>query len=301
MPILVSLATTDDEIEMALADKRGTQFDLVVFHPSYEYEQFIGGIAPAIADEDKKGISSGTTDQDQVLNLLRNLGTLGMFRSMTYRSKPGIFLELCLAAQQRHDPVVLIIDEINRGNLSKLLGELIYALEYRGERLADGKETNVVRLPFEYGGSDKLFVPKNLYIIATMNSSDQSIGHIDAAIRRRFPQIMVGPDRQAVIENWKGVQQTERGERLADLMRDLNTELANGELGNEIGVGHSYFLCDSTLQEDGGQVKVRRQVRRKWEYQVLPLLKQYQHVTSLKQERIENYYTGRLQDILPSE
>ena len=90
--------------------------------------------------------------------------------------KPGPFLRLCRAAEKNDQPVVLVIDEINRGNLPKLLGEFVYALEYRGCQ---------VTLPFDDGRTD-LIVPRNLYVIATMNSADRSIGHIDVAIRRRF-------------------------------------------------------------------------------------------------------------------
>lgn len=87
-------------------------------------------------------------------------------------------MRLCRRAEKdQSKPVVLIIDEINRGNLPKLLGELVYALEYRG---------NPVTLPFVCHNRSDLIIPENLYIIATMNSADRSIGHIDVAIRRRF-------------------------------------------------------------------------------------------------------------------
>lgn len=140
----------EDEIEKLLEPYRKVnRFDLVVFHPAYEYEQFVVGIEPNEIDG-----------------------------KVAFRTKPGVFLRLCHTAKQnQQQPCVLIIDEINRGNLPKLLGELVYALEYRGHE---------VSLPFTCEGSDKLIVPKNLYIIATMNSADRSIGHIDVAIRRRF-------------------------------------------------------------------------------------------------------------------
>jgi hypothetical protein len=80
---------------------------------------------------------------------------------LSFKAKAGVFTRLCRKAQDGNLPAVLVIDEINRGNLPKLLGELVYALEYRGHE---------VRLPFDDGRSD-LIVPENLYVIATMNSA----------------------------------------------------------------------------------------------------------------------------------
>ena len=122
--------------------KKEGRFELVVFHPAYEYEQFVGGIAPRLG---KQGLE--------------------------YEVKLGPFFNLCTWVRNNKRRAVLVIDEINRGNLPKLMGELVYALEYRD---------NDVTVPFE---GHSLEVPQDLYIIGTMNSSDRSIGHIDAAIR----------------------------------------------------------------------------------------------------------------------
>src|SRR3954464_780609 len=108
MPVLVGPAMTDEQVEEALTGyRKAHRFDLVVFHPAYEYEQFVGGIEPMVAGS--------------------HLG---------FQVKAGVFLRLCRQAepspdQPRRPSVVLVIDEINRGNLPKLLGELVYALEYR--------------------------------------------------------------------------------------------------------------------------------------------------------------------------
>jgi len=104
--------------------------------------------------------------------------------------------------------VVLLIDEINRGNLPKLLGELVYALEYRG---------STVTLPFSYEGSSHLVIPKNLYVIGTMNSADRSIGHIDVAIRRRFGLFHLPPNPEVVKSEWARQEKPAIGNRLADL------------------------------------------------------------------------------------
>ncbi|MHB1423862.1 MAG: McrB family protein [Gemmataceae bacterium] len=234
--------STDDEIEEELKGYEN-RYDLVVFHPAYEYEQFVGGIEP-------------TPTEGQHL---------------TFETKPGVFLRLCRRAEQNKSAsCVLIIDEINRGNLPKLLGELVYALEYRGHE---------VTLPFEYGGSRTFRIPKNLYIIATMNSADRSIGHIDVAIRRRFALFPLGPNAQVVRDFWRDIGDEGCGRRLAELMDKMNADLkkvqeASGEA--ELGVGHSYFLPkrESSFEE------AKQQVKMKLLYQVRPLLRVYAELLS---------------------
>lgn len=177
---------------------------------------------------------------------------------MKYKHSDGPFLRLYLKALG--DPgknYVLIIDEINRGNLSKLLGELLYALEYRGR---------TVRLPYK---NLEITVPKNLYIVATMNSSDRSIGHIDVATRRRFAVFHVPPDPKVVIKEW-GDDDNGIGDKLANLMVRLNAELKNaGEGAGELGVGHSYFLPNEDVSDKVASVLI------KINYQLIPLLREY--------------------------
>ena len=210
------------------------RFDLVVFHPAYEYEQFVGGIEP-----------EPTADAQHV----------------SFKAKAGVFTRLCRKAEKINLPAALIIDEINRGNLPKLLGELVYALEYRG---------HIVRLPFDDGRSD-LIVPKNLYVIATMNSADRSIGHIDVAIRRRFGLYAQGAKPEVVQQVWASVGDEPYGAQLADLMVRLNERLDSGHdpsAAVELGVGHSYFL---PVPGSSGEI-AKKQVHMKWSYQVQPLL-----------------------------
>ncbi len=217
---------------------------LVVFHPAYEYEQFVGGIAPSADDRG----------------------------NLRYEVQQGIFLRLCIQTQSGQKSV-LIIDEINRGSLPKLLGELVFALEYRD---------HPVSLPFRYKDrldkeTSELIIPRDLIVIGTMNSSDRSIGHIDVAIRRRFALYRVSPDESIVETWWRDRGEAEFGVKLGEFLRDLNKAL-RGDSNDELLVGHSYFLGDS-----------KKQVRRKWEYQVLPLLKEYGSMTSFSQTRLEEY------------
>ena len=194
---------------------------------------------------------------------------------MAYRVEPGIFWKMCEQAATK--PAVLIIDEINRGNLPKLLGELVYALEYRDR---------TVRLPVEYKGSRDLKVPKNLYIIGTMNSSDRSIGHIDVAVRRRFGLFHVKPEPAIVQSFWQS-RDAKFGSQLVALMNRLNDSLRQKDHGGELRVGHAYFLASPELTTDGDEL--RQQVVRKWENQVQQLLQEYDQLMNLGAKFFERF------------
>jgi 5-methylcytosine-specific restriction protein B len=187
------------------------------------------------------------------------------------------------AAEQHGQPAVLIIDEINRGNLPKLLGELLYALEYR---------TATVRLPFEWRGRSDLSVPHNLLLIGTMNSSDRSIGHIDVAVRRRFGLIHVAPDPSVVRKFWSEFD-AGWGERLAGLMEKINSELGECDRGGELRIGHAYFLANRTLPD------LKQQVRRNWLFQVQQLLEEYRNVLNLPDDFVERYSVATFSVVKP--
>lgn len=230
----------DDDVVLQLEEfRKAGRFDIVVFHPAYEYEQFVGGIGPNVEGE-----------------------------GLGFQVKMGPFLKLCRAAGRTDQPVVLLIDEINRGHLPKLLGELVYSLEYRGEK---------VRLPFSCDGRDELVIPDNLFVIGTMNSSDRSIGHIDVAIRRRFGLVPFGPDSEVVRKIWLK-HDADFGKSLTDLMETVNMKLRahDTSAAEELGVGQSYFLP----AEGSSTAKAKQQVQLKWEYQVIPLLKEYAQLLS---------------------
>ena len=133
--------------------------DTVQFHPSYAYEDFMQGIHPQVEDGE-----------------------------LTYRIQAGRFLEFCEEAGKRdaQTPCVLIIDEINRANLSRVFGELMYLLEYRDKAI-----------PLAVGG-EKFNIPANVYLIGTMNTADRSIALVDHALRRRFAFIHLPPDYEVL-------------------------------------------------------------------------------------------------------
>lgn len=177
---------------------------------------------------------------------------------------------------------VLIIDEINRANLSSVLGELIYALEYRGEEV-DGL--------YDVGGSNKLVLPPNLYIIGTMNTADRSIGHIDYAIRRRFAFVEVKPqvlpedfEKELFIEVSKLFVTDPFAEKL-NPSQFLSSEFRP----QDVWLGHSYFIRKKNV---GPEVRLK--------YEIIPLLEEYVKdgvlkdslTTWLEIERLQMYYSN---------
>ena len=144
---------------------------------------------------------------------------------------------------------VLVIDEINRANLSAVLGELIYALEYRGE---------AVKSMYAIEGENNLILPPNLYIIGTMNTADRSVGHIDYAIRRRFAFVNILPKD---LTNELGDQF--ESALFAKVTNLFNTNLSPEFKKEEVQLGHSYFITKNT------PIDIR------WEYEIKPILLEY--------------------------
>ena len=154
---------------------------------------------------------------------------------------------------------VLIIDEINRANLSKVLGELITLLE-ADKRLGEMNEVKV-KLPYS---KDEFGVPANLYIIGTMNTADRSVGYIDYAIRRRFAFITIKADR-SVIESFNTSTSTLALQYFDKVKAWMSNDNVIGDIdADDLMVGHSYFLADSIDS-----------LKTKMLYEVIPLLLEY--------------------------
>ena len=163
---------------------------------------------------------------------------------------------------KKKKPYVLVIDEINRANLSAVLGELIYALEYRGE---------AVQSMYVIDGENNLILPPNLYIIGTMNTADRSVGHIDYAIRRRFAFVNVLPNElekdfhkelfRAVSELFISNYDEYISNPDIELKRALT--LSNEFKSEDVWLGHSYFITKNT------PIDIR------WEYEIKPILLEY--------------------------
>ena len=174
------------------------------------------------------------------------------------------------AKKFKKKPYILIIDEINRANLSAVLGELIYALEYRGE---------AVQSMYAIDGENNLILPPNLYIIGTMNTADCSVGHIDYAIRRRFAFVNILPKD---LTNELGDQfKSELFDKVTNL---FNTNLSPEFKKEEVQLGHSYFITKNT------PIGIR------WEYEIKPILLEYAKDGILVGEGIETTINNLIND-----
>lgn len=174
---------------------------------------------------------------------------------------------------------VLIIDEINRANLSSVLGELIYALEYRGES---------VDSMYEIGGDNKLMLPPNLYIIGTMNTADRSVGHIDYAMRRRFAFVDVLPkdlssEEGIVFDADLFAEVSSLFVKDFDLSRDYSKEkieraatLSSEFDPKDVWLGHSYFIQQYEKDVDGKDDSDKPyDFNLRVEYEIKPILREY--------------------------
>lgn len=166
---------------------------------------------------------------------------------------------------QEEKPVVLIIDEINRGNVSKIFGELITLLE--ADKRNKGNHPVKVILPY----SKTLFgVPSKLYIIGTMNTTDRSTGAIDYALRRRFAFVTLKSNRDVITKHYDEIANEDLKNTALDLFDDISNFINDpkhlcGELGfDDLMVGHSYFMAED---ENG--------LRNKMEYEIIPLINEY--------------------------
>ncbi len=196
---------------------------VVQFHPSYAYEDFVEGFRPV-----KHG------------------------DSFSYELKPGPLVAIANeAASQPSKTFVLIIDEINRGNLAKIFGELYFLLEYR--------DTEITMQYRTYG--ETFTLPPNLLFIGTMNTADRSIASLDMAIRRRFSFQELSMSREPIsglLRKW--LEREGLDLRVADAMDYANSFIADERLK----LGHSYFMR-RTVFEDLPKI---------WEFQILPQLRE---------------------------
>lgn len=207
----------------------------VAFHPSYAYEDFVEGMRPIVDD-------SG---------------------NLSYQVRAGILRVMCSrAAADPYHRYVLIIDEINRANLSKVFGELIALIE--DDKRAGMPNALTVKLPYS---GDNFTVPKNLYIIGTLNTADRSIALMDVAMRRRFAFVDVPPRPELL----KPLPLAD-GYRLdlAAVLTVLNARIREA-IGRSHEIGHSYFI-HLVNRAPEYQLSALSHV---WNTQILPLLEDY--------------------------
>jgi len=203
-------------------------YKTVTFHQTFSYEEFMEGIK-AKPTEDGTGV--------------------------VYDVEDGIFKEFCeTATDDPKNKYIMIIDEINRGNISKIFGELITIIE------KDKREDKKITLAY----SKKEFsVPKNVLIIGTMNTADQSLTHLDAALKRRFTMMEIYPD-PSVLRNYK----VEGKINLTDLLEAINTKLVDNKF-RDGQIGHSYFMSGKYPLSKISELQMV------FAYDIIPLLREY--------------------------
>ncbi|MFF5857742.1 AAA family ATPase [Streptomyces sp. NPDC012751] len=220
-------------LAMKLAEYFGggpEQVKIVQFHPSYAYEDFFEGFRP-VADPETREVAFRLT-----AGPLRELADLA--------SREG----------NRHVPHFLIIDEINRANLAKVFGELYFLLEYRKKSLR-----------LTYSGDD-FALPRNLFVIGTMNTADRSIALVDAAMRRRFAFVELSPRTEptaGLLARW--LRREDRDPEPARLLDALNARIEDGDFA----IGPSYLMKPGVYR-DGG-------LERTWRTKILPLLEEHHY------------------------
>lgn len=215
--------------------REGGEVELVQFHPSYAYEDFVGGFRP----QEDGGGGFGYTRTD------------GPLRRVAAK-----------AAAEPERPYVLIIDEINRGNIPKIFGELLFLLEY-GQR----------ELHLQYWPEELFSLPPNLFLIGTMNTADRSIALVDAALRRRFYFVEFSPTAPPV----KGVLAGWLREHGLDSEPARLLERLNAAIGMEdFAIGPSYFITRDGTAPD---------LERIWQREIMPLLREHHYGTSWDEGR----------------
>jgi len=214
-------------------------WDIVQFHPSLTYDDFVRSLR---AEPVPGGVTFVPTN-----------------RLFGFLCEVGRHLR-SLGAQAE---VLLLVDEINRADISKVLGELIYGLEYRDQP---------VTTAYAVDGSATLVVPSNLRLVGTMNTADRSIALIDYALRRRFVYLDIAPDRGVILDSLLFHHTTIRDAAL--VMFDAIGRLfeASAEL-RAIQVGHSYLLPDSGA---ASAEEAADSIARRFAYEVIPLLFEYE-------------------------
>lgn len=210
------------------------EYKIIQFHPAYTYEDFV------------RGIVAKTNDAGDISYEVENK-ILADFAKKAIENPNGNY--------------VLIIDEINRANLPSVLGELIYALEYRGEFVQSIYE-------YEYEGTRDIKLPKNLYIIGTMNTADRSVGHIDYAIRRRFAFYDVLPSKKVITFQ----EATKLFESIEKLFKGDNAQISSDFDADDVQLGHSYFLPS---QKDISEEDFYKELSIKLKYEIKPILYEY--------------------------
>lgn len=241
------------------------QFAFVQFHPSYDYTDFVEGLRP---------VSSENSD---------NPG----HKEMSFELYPGTFMEIanrarrewesCANTEQAPQKYVIVIDEINRGDISKIFGELFFSVDpdYRGESGSiDTQYRNLHGSEFKKRGgldsNEKFYVPENLYIIGTMNDIDRSVDSFDFAMRRRFTFIEITAEKSEFML----CGDEKHSENAKTVMEAVNDKIASPNfLDENYQIGASYFL--DVVDPKIGDSDEKEVYTHLWNDKIGPLIHEY--------------------------
>ncbi|EII3002527.1 AAA family ATPase [Vibrio cholerae] len=228
----------------------------VTFHQSYGYEEFVEGLSVKVVDGQPH-----------------------------YFVKNGIFKRIVEDANRSFEGdketqnYVLVIDEINRGNISKIFGELITLIEESKRRKGNDETNEVIELDLPYSSTSpespdygkKFSVPNNLFLIGTMNTADRSLAVMDTALRRRFDFIEMMPDSSVL------TPKSSHADFKIDLVKLLDTMNARIEylLDREHTLGHAFFIPVVKLLDDTKPTEAFLELKKVFQNKVLPLLQEY--------------------------
>jgi 5-methylcytosine-specific restriction protein B len=222
------------------SEKEIQRYVFTTFHQSYSYEDFIEGIKPILTSEESDG-------------------------AVAYHIEDGIFKQICKKAEiDSGNQYAIFIDEINRGNVSAIFGELITLIE-QDKRKGAENEMSVI-LPY----SKKSFsVPKNIDIIGTMNTADRSVEALDTALRRRFSFVEMLPNPQLL-----------KDKQIAGISMQVLLEIINERIevlvDRDHTIGHAFFINDTTVEE----------LRNTFANKIIPLLQEYFYGDYSKMEMV---------------
>jgi len=244
-----------DQLKKGLQDTGSVQrYSFVTFHQSYGYEEFVEGLRPLLVGDAEAG-------------------------EVAYEIRPGVFKELCRKARQAPDQrFAMMIDEINRGNIGKIFGELIMLIEAdKRDRLDGGAPPAEVTLAYS---GEKFSVPANVDIIGTMNTADRSLALLDTALRRRFEFVPLMPDTRTEKDPADPnsaplaglVVTTDAGVIDVRLLLQRINERIEALYDRDHGIGHAYLTWLTSV--DDGPVRFEA-LAATFRNRIVPLLEEY--------------------------
>ena len=221
------------------------RYSFVTFHQSYGYEEFVEGLRPVLDNDEGAG-------------------------DLEYVIRPGIFKEICRKARAAPDQrFAMVIDEINRGNISKIFGELITLIEHDKREGAE----NEISVILPYSG-EVFAVPPNVDIIGTMNTADRSLALLDTALRRRFEFVPVMPDARDEPGAPLYDLRVTSGEQVISIPRMLSAinQRIEALYDRDHCIGHAYFTSLGSVPDGEERVIALQQI---FSNRIIPLLEEY--------------------------